>query len=73
MHKLLLLLAVSWYGAAQTAAPPLTFEVASVKTIAADQSPVTVRKNGSGPVPTSANPIRFSRRRATLESLLLEA
>ena len=75
MHRVLLLLALSWCGIAQTAksslTSALTFEVASVKIVDAPQSATGFKKGEAGPVQTSANPIRFSRRNATLESMLL--
>jgi uncharacterized protein (TIGR03435 family) len=76
MRAIVLLLATSWYGSTQSTDTSLTFEVASVKVTSAAQSAggmVTARKSSSGPGPGAADPIRFSRRRATLASLLLAA
>jgi hypothetical protein len=74
MRGILVLLAACVYGSAQRADPPLTFEVASVKMAgAAESAAKAAKKNAVGSVRVSANPIRFSRRNATLASLLLTA
>jgi uncharacterized protein (TIGR03435 family) len=73
MRGFIPLLAASCYCAAQNPDPSLTFEVASVKTASQPAGFVTSKKSAAGSVPASADPIRFSRRNATLASLLLAA
>lgn len=74
MRGILVLLAACAYGSAQSADPPLTFEVASVKMVGAAESAAKMtKKSAARSVRVSADPIRFSRRNATLASLLLTA
>jgi uncharacterized protein (TIGR03435 family) len=75
MRTLLLLVAASLCGVAQTEAS-LTFEVATVKKYGDPRpaGPVAARKSEAGPARLSgADPILFSRRNASLTSLLQAA
>ena len=75
MRAILILLAASWYGRAQSPDPSLTFEVASVKAAGAQQSggSVSFKKSEKGSAGPSADPIRFTRRNATLARLIVAA
>jgi uncharacterized protein (TIGR03435 family) len=64
---------VSWYGSAQAADPSLTFDVASVKMTGTGPISGRVGKGDVASVQAPADSTRFSKRNATLASLLLTA
>ena len=70
MPRTLLLFALSFCAGAQT---PLAFEVASVKMAGQDQPAVMSARKRTAGMPASGNPTLFTRRNATLSSLILAA
>lgn len=73
MRGIPILLVASCCGSAQSVGPSLIFDVASVKIVGATETSAGAKKSEVGPVQATANPVRFSRRNATLASLLLTA